>query len=59
VSGSSACRDALEVINTHDSLQLSEDSDVAHEQQKKLGELFYGAENLRKRGGWGGEQEAE
>jgi len=48
---------SLDAINAHDSLQVLENRATAKEQQKRLEELFYSVENLRKRGGWGGEEE--
>jgi hypothetical protein len=50
---------SLDAINAHDSLKVLEDKETAKEQQKRLEELFYSVENLRKRGGWGGEEEIQ
>jgi len=49
----------LDAINAQDSLQILEDKETGKEQQKSLEELFYSVKNLRKRGGWGGEEDAQ
>lgn len=49
----------LEAINAYDALRVMEEEETTPQQLKRLGELFYGVENLRKRGGWGGDQDIE